>query len=189
MIEIILKKEIVVNKALCRTLGVLTFVILMGLAAFVRIPLPFTPVPITLQTLFVLLSGALLGSNLGAITQLSYIFLGICGLPIFTGAGSGLFYLFGPTGGYLFGFILASFFIGRFIKSAKNNLLFTFGLFCLADLILLSSGVIWLKLFFGYNLIRLLSIGLLPFMPGDLLKIAVAVGFYTKLKSRAKEIF
>ncbi len=189
MVELILKKEIIVNKALCQMLGVLTFIILTSLGAFVRIPLPFTPVPITLQTLFVLLSGAFLGSNLGAITQLSYILLGLSGLPIFTGAGSGLFYLFGPTGGYLFGFILASFFIGRFIKSSKNNLLFTFGLFCLADLIILSSGVIWLKFLFGYNLIKLLFIGLLPFIPGDLLKIVVAVGFYTRLKSRLKEVF
>ena len=199
MVEIILKKEIIVNKALCRTLGVAAFIILTSLAAFVRIPLPFTPVPITLQTFFVLLSGAFLGSNLGAVSQLGYILLGICGLPVFTGAGSGLFYIFGPTGGYLFGFILASFFIGRFIphqdagagfiKSAKNDLVFTFGLFCLADLVLLLSGALWLKFLFGYNLPRSLSIGLLPFIPGDLLKIAVAVGFYTKLKSRVKEIF
>jgi len=189
MVEAILKREILVNKTSCRILGVLTFIILTSLGAFVRIPLPFTPVPITLQTLFVLLCGAFLGSNLGAVTQLTYMLLGIGGLPIFTGAGSGWLYLLGPTGGYLFGFILAALFIGRFIKASKNNLLFSFGLFCLADLILLSSGVIWLKFLFGYNLIKLLSIGLLPFIPGDLLKIVVAVGIYTGLKFRLKEIF
>jgi len=188
VIELVFNKEIVVNKALCRTLGVLVFVVLTGLGAFVRIPLPFTPVPITLQTFFVLLSGAFLGSNLGAFTQLSYIFLGISGLPIFTGAGSGLAYLVGPTSGYLFGFILASFFIGRFIK-ASHNLLFTFGLFCLGDLILLSCGVIWLKFILGYDIMKLLFIGFLPFLPGDLFKILVAAGLYSRLRSRLEGIF
>jgi len=188
MTELILKKEIIVNKVFCQAFGVVAFVILTSLGAFVRIPLPFTPVPITLQTLFVLLCGAFLGSNLGAFTQLSYIILGISGLPIFSGAGSGLVYLAGPTAGYLFGFILAAFFIGRFIKSS-NNLLFTFGLFCLGDLILLSSGVIWLKFFLGYNFIRLLFIGFLPFLPGDLFKILVATCLYARLNSRLKEVF
>ena len=95
--EAVLKKEVILDKTLCRVMGVLTFVILTSLGAFVRIPLPFSPVPITLQTFFVLLSGALLGSNLGTISQLSYLLLGASGLPVFTGAGSGLFYLLGPT--------------------------------------------------------------------------------------------
>jgi len=188
MTELILKKEIIVNKTLCRVFGVLAFIILTSLGGFVRIPLPFTPVPITLQTLFVLLGGAFLGSSLGAFVQLSYIILGISGLPIFSGAGSGLIYLAGPTSGYLFGFILASFFIGRFIKSS-NNLLFTFGLFCLADLLILSCGVIWLKLFLGYSFTKLLLIGFLPFLPGDLFKILVAIGLYCRLKTRLGEVF
>ena len=75
--EALLKREIILNKTLCRAMGVLTFVILTSLGAFVRIPLPFSPVPITLQTFFVLLSAALLGSNLGTISQLSYLLLGI----------------------------------------------------------------------------------------------------------------
>lgn len=187
--EAILKKEVVLNKTLCRMLGVLTFIVLTAIGAFVRIPLPFTPVPITLQTFFVLLSGVFLGSTLGAVTQLSYIFLGILGLPIFAGASFGLTYLSGPTGGYLFGFVLASFFIGSFIKYSKNNLLFTFAIFCLADLILLSSGVIWLKFIFGYSIAKLLLIGFIPFIPGDLLKALVATLLYLKLKSRIKEIF
>jgi len=197
--EAILKKEIIVNKTLCRVMGVLVFVMLTGLGAFVRIPLPFTPVPITLQTFFVLLSGAFLGSNLGVTTQLSYIILGISGLPIFTGAGSGLLYLLGPTGGYLFGFVLAAFFLGRFIphqglgagfiKYSQSNLLFTFGIFCLADLILLVCGTIWLKFLFGYPFTKLLFIGFIPFIPGDLFKAGVATYLYLKLKSRLKEVF
>ena len=189
MIELILNKEVIVNKVLCRIFGVLVFVILTSLSAFVRIPLPFTPVPITLQTLFVLLSGAFLGSNLGAITQLSYLLLGLSGLPIFTAGGSGVLYLFGPTGGYLFGFVFASFLIGRFIKSRHRSLLSVFALFCLADLVLLLSGVIWLKFLLGYNLVKSLFIGFLPFIPGDLLKICIATGIYIRLESRLKDVF
>ena len=88
--EALLKREVILNKTLCRVMGVLTFVILTSLGAFVRIPLPFTPVPLTLQTFFILLCGAFLGSKLGVTAQLSYMFLGVLGLPIFTGAGSGL---------------------------------------------------------------------------------------------------
>ena len=187
--EAILRKELILNKALCRTLGVLTFIILTSLGAFVRIPLPFTPVPITLQTFFVLLSGAFLGSNLGALTQLSYIFLGMAGLPIFSSAGSGLSYLIGPTGGYLFGFVLASLWLGRFIKYSQDNLFATFAILCIADLILLSSGIVWLKFIFGYSFAKSLLIGFIPFVPGDLLKALAATFLYLKLKSRLKEIF
>lgn len=186
--EAILKKEVVVNKALCRVFAVLSFVILTSLGAFVRIPLPFTPVPITLQTLFVLLSGALLGSGLGATVQLSYIALGLLGLPIFTGAGSGVFYLFGPTGGYLFGFVLAAWFAARFINYAKNNLLLIFGLLFLADIFLLSCGIIWLRIIYRYPLPKLLYIGFIPFIPADLIKAFIAAILYLNLKPRLKAV-
>jgi biotin transport system substrate-specific component len=187
--EAILKKEIIVNKTLCRAIGVLAFVILTTLGAFVRIPLPFNPVPITLQTLFVLLSGALLGSNLGTISQLSYVLLGVLGLPIFTGAGSGILYLFGPTGGYLLGFVLATLFVGKYIKYSNDNSFYTLCLLCLGDLIILCSGILWLKILFGYSLTKLLFIGFMPFLAGDLLKALTACTIYLKLKPRLKEIF
>jgi biotin transport system substrate-specific component len=187
--EIALKKEIVTNKTLCRVLGVAIFIILTALGAFVRIPLPFTPVPITLQTFFVLLSGVFLGGELGALSQLSYIFLGALGLPIFTNAGSGLSYLLGPTAGYLFGFVLASFWLGKSIKYSQNNLFGTFAILCTGDFILLSSGVLWLKFIFGYPLTKLLLIGFIPFIPADLLKALAATLIYLRMKSRIKEIF
>ena len=187
--EAVLKREIILNKTACRIIGVSVFVILISLGAFVRIPLPFSPVPITLQTLFVLLSAACLGSNLGLITQLSYILLGVSGLPIFTGAGSGLFYLLGPTGGYIFGFVLAGFLVGRFIKYSRNNLFLIFGILSLGDLIILCSGIIWLKILLGYTWVKLLFIGFIPFIPGDLLKAFVASILYLKLNSRLKEVF
>lgn len=186
--EAVLKKEVITNKQLCRVIGISIFIALIALGAFVRINLIFSPVPITLQTLFVLLAGALLGTRLGGITLVSYIILGALGLPIFTGAASGIAYLFGPTAGYLAGFILAAVFLGNSIKYAKNNLLSVFLLFCLADFILLACGVVWLKVLFGYSINKLLLIGLVPFIPGDLIKAAVASVVYFNLKARVQEI-
>lgn len=186
--EAILKREIVANKVVCRMIGVMFFVILTSLGAFVRIPLPFTPVPITLQTFFVSLSGAALGSVLGPVSQMSYVLLGLSGLPIFSNAGSGLSYLFGPTGGYILGFIFSSLFIAQYIKYSRNFFT-TLLIFCLGDLILLSCGVIWLKVILGYSLPRTLLIGFLPFIPGDLIKVSVAATVYLRVKNRLKEIF
>lgn len=187
--EAILTREIISGKTACRVAGAAVFIILTALGAFVRVPLPFTPVPVTLQTFFVLLSGAFLGRKMGAFAQIGYIFLGLSGLPIFTSAGSGLLYIFGPTGGYLFGFIIAAFFTGRLIGCCKTGFLPVFAVFCLADFILLSCGVIWLKFLFGYSLAKLLAIGFAPFVFGDLLKASAAAAIYLKLKPRINEIF
>ncbi len=187
--EMILRREIIANKALCRLIGVGIFIILTALGAFVRIPLPFTPVPLTLQTFFVLLSGAFLGVNLGLASQLGYVGLGILGLPIFAGAGSGWLYLCGPTAGYLFGFIPAALFVGRFIKYGKENFFSVFIVLALADLVILILGTVWLKLFLGYSIQKTFFIGFLPFIIGDLLKACVATALYLKAKLRLKEIF
>jgi len=187
--EIILRKELILNKIACRLIGIAVFVILTSLGAFVRIPLPFSPVPITLQTFFVLLAGAFLGANPGALTQIIYIGLGLAGLPIFTGAGSGLLYLAGPTSGYLFGFILASLLIGKCLKYTPATLFPVLGVLFLGDLLILFCGLTWLKFIFGYNFTRLLLIGVMPFIPGDLLKALAASFIYLKLRKRLKQIF
>lgn len=187
--ETILRKEIVINKAICRAIGVAVFVVLTMLGAFVRVPLPFTPVPLTLQTMFVLLSGACLGAGFGAVSQLSYLMLGVGGVSVFTYTAAGSLYFFGPTGGYLLGFVLASFLIGRFIKFTRTNLLLTFVLFCLADFILLACGATWLKVVLNINFQKALILGFLPFVAGDLIKAFVAALIFLKLKPRLKEIF
>ena len=187
--EAILKREVISSKALCRVLGVSVFIIMTALGAFVRIPLPFTPVPLTLQTFFVLLSGAALGGGLGASSQMGYILLGLAGMPIFSGAGSGLFYALGPTGGYLIGFVLASYLVGNYIKRAGTSFSGVFLAVFLADLALLVCGVIWLKFVLGQSLGRLLFVGFLPFIPGDLLKAYAVTKIYFKLKPRLKSVF
>lgn len=97
------------------------FAALTGAVAWFRIPLPFTPVPITLQTLMVLLSGAMLGPYYGALSMIIYLMLGAIGLPVFAGGSSGVAALLGPTGGYLFSYPVAAFVIGYMLKKKKLN--------------------------------------------------------------------
>jgi len=90
------------------------FAVLTALGAYIIIPLPFTPVPITMQTFFVYLAAAILGSRLGTLSMVIYLCLGVAGLPVFHGGLAGFGVLGGPTGGYIFGFILGSYVIGMF---------------------------------------------------------------------------
>ncbi|MCK9594335.1 MAG: biotin transporter BioY [Candidatus Omnitrophica bacterium] len=187
--DISLNREVSLSKNLNRALGVGAFVVLMSLASFVRIPLPFTPVPITLQTFFVLLSGACLGPGLGAVSQLAYLVLGVAGAAAFTGTGSGLFYLAGPTGGYILGFILAAAFIGKALKPGRMSLLATAGIFLLGDAVLFFCGALWLKLLFGYSFLQAFILGVAPFAAGETVKILAAAGIYSRIQARVKNIF
>jgi biotin transport system substrate-specific component len=184
--ETIINKELISDKRLCRLLAVGIFITLTSLSAFVRIPLPFTPVPLTLQTFFVLLSGALLGRKLGVVTQVAYMFLGLTGQQVFTGSGSGSLYLLGPTGGYIVGFVLASFFAGSFLIKDKLNLVVVFMKLLAADFIILFSGTLWLKVSLSCPLSKALLLGFLPFVLGDILKVALATVVYNKIRARVK---
>jgi biotin transport system substrate-specific component len=163
-------------------------VIAISLGAFVRIPLPFTPVPITLQTFFVLLSAALIGRKLSIIAQGIYVFMGILGLPVFTGAASGLVYLFSPTAGYLIGFILASIFTTVSLKWLKQGYFSVMLVFCASSVVILLSGSLWLKVSLGVSITQALFMGFIPFIFGDLLKSQAASFVYLKLNKRVKEI-
>jgi biotin transport system substrate-specific component len=186
--ELTLRKDIIIDRSASRVIGITACVILTALGAFVRIPLPFSPVPLTLQTFFVLLGAAVLGKRLGVIAQLSYVLLGIAGLPVFSGAGSGLLYLAGPTAGYLLGFIAASFFIGNFLPRVSKKLS-VLVIFLAGEFLILGLGAFWLKLFLRCPLSQALVMGLIPFIPGDIFKAVFAAAVYRKIKTRCREIF
>ncbi len=186
--ETVLKRELIFNKHICRVCLVFFAVVFMGLGVLVRIPLPFTPVPVTLQTFFLLLCAGLLGSRLGIIAQSSYVLLGVLGLPVFAGSVSGPGYLLSPTAGYLWGFILATLFIAKFIRLTKDNLFLVIPVFFAGSMIILFCGSIWLKAILGVSLAQALALGFLPFMGGDLLKVVAAAFIYRKLKGRISEI-
>jgi biotin transport system substrate-specific component len=186
--EMSLNREITRSKTASRAIGMSAFVVLTALGAFVRITLPFSPVPLTLQTFFVLLGAATLGKSRGVVVQLAYVLLGVAGLPVFSGAGSGLLYLAGPTAGYLLGFIMASLFIGHVLNRVQNKFLI-FLVFLCADFLILSLGSLWLKASFGCSLNKALMMGMIPFIPGDLSKAGIAFLIYQKIKIRCREIF
>jgi len=150
------------------------FAALTGVGGLIAIPLPFTPVPITLQTFFTFLAGAILGKYLGALSQLIYLLLGVVGLPVFAKGSSGIGVLLGPTGGYLIGFIPAAFLVGYLLERREKP---SFGLIFLAMVVgvvaIYLPGVGWLMWVARMNLVKALLLGVLPFMPGDAVKIVV----------------
>lgn len=158
---------------------------LIGLLAQARIPLPWTPVPITGQTFAVLLAAVLLGSWWGGASVAIYIGLGIAGVPWFNGWAGGIAIIAGPTGGYLIGFILAALFLGYFVdKYAKaRSFRSLLGLMLFADFVLVfGPGLIQLHLWSNLagqgtiGFYQLLTMGLLPFIAGDVVKVVAAAG-------------
>ena len=148
--------------------------LLVAALAQVRILLPFTPVPVTGQTLGVLLVGALLGSRRGATSLGLYLVLGLAGMPVFSGWSGGLPQLFGPTGGYLLGFVAAAWLTGWLSeRGAERSPKTAWAAFLAAEAVIYAVGLPWLAVFVG-GWSRALTLGLLPFIAGDLLKAIIA---------------
>ena len=140
-----------------------------------KIQVPFYPVPMTLQTLVVLLLGLALGWRLAFATVLLYLAQGAIGLPVFAGTpekGIGLAYMLGPTGGYLLGFALAAAVTG-WIAGRRRDLLALVGAVLAGTATIWVCGVLWLASLVGFQ--QALALGLVPFLLGDLVKAALAV--------------
>ncbi|KPJ52495.1 MAG: hypothetical protein AMJ37_02775 [Dehalococcoidia bacterium DG_18] len=135
------------------------------------------PVPITGQTFAVLLTGALLGSKRGALSQLTYLGLGAMGAPIFAGWMGGPAVLMGPTGGYLIGFVAAAFVVGLLAERGWDRRTWSMALAMLVgNIVIYVFGLSWLSIWLGHFAPKssVLATGLYPFIPGDLLKIVLA---------------
>jgi biotin transport system substrate-specific component len=145
---------------------------LIALAAQVRIPLPFSPVPVTGQTFAVLLVAAALG-RLGLASVVTYLVEGAVGLPVFAGGLSGVAYMTGPTGGYLIGFALAAAVVGSAAERGWDRHLATaLAAMLVGEVAIYVGGLAWLARFVPAD--RLLGAGLVPFIPGDLFKMLLA---------------
>jgi len=166
---------------------------LVGLLAQARIPLPWTPVPITGQTFGVLLAAVLLGQWWSGISMAMYVVLGVAGVPWFNGGTGGLSAIAGPTGGYLIGFVLAALFLGyvvdRYAKARSFRNLFILMFF--ADFVLVfGPGLLQLHLWSniaGKGAIAfpaLLAMGLFPFIPGEIIKLVAAASTAWVLSSK-----
>lgn len=146
----------------------------VGLAAQIAIPLPFTPVPLTLQTFAVLLTGAALGSLRGVLAMTLYAVAGIAGVPWFAEGSSGFA---APSFGYILGFILAAFIVGRLAEhGATRRVGRSIGLMVVGNLVIYAVGVTWLKFAIGSDWATAIALGLTPFLIGDAIKIAAAAG-------------
>jgi biotin transport system substrate-specific component len=180
------KAQVIQNTTARRVLAVLIFAVLTALGAHIAVPVPGTQVPITMQTLFVTLAGAMLGPYLGAASQVMYLLAGIAGAPVFA-MGSGFAYLFGPTGGYLLSYPLAAALTGVLCGRDRSTGARAFMRVALAMLIasalILALGWAQLALLTG-NADRALRLGVLPFIIGDLLKVALGALIAVRLRPR-----
>jgi biotin transport system substrate-specific component len=156
---------------LIKTFSVLVGTLLITLSSYITIPL--YPVPVTAQTLVVLLIGLSFGWRLSFLTLSLYLFQGAVGLPVFAGGAGGLAALFGPTGGYLFGFVAAGSLLGLLARRGfGKNFLTTIIAMLAGNAVIYLFGVSWLANFIGIE--NAVKHGVLPFLYGDVLKIFVA---------------
>ena len=158
-----------------RVAGIAAFVGFTALAAQMAVRLPYTPVPVTMQTLFVLLAGIVLGPRDGFYAMIAYIGIGLAGAPVFAGMTFGPAVLFGPTGGYLLAFPAAAMLTGviaRSINGGKPAVLIA-SLAGAATILLTGTAYLWLLS--GQSLSGVLAMAVVPFILADLVKVAAAV--------------
>jgi biotin transporter BioY len=171
LIDAILPKIETKSKTLLRDfLFVLSFTLLTAISAKLKVEIG--PVPITLQTFAVLLSGALLGAKRGALSQIFYLLGGLTGIPWFA-RGGGIAYLMSPTFGYIIGFVLAAFVVGFLCERGFDRKVETAILAMLiGNILIYFPGLLWLAKFVGWQ--KVLAVGLYPFIIGDTIKLLLA---------------
>ena len=161
------------------TVGALRAVVLVGLgsalmalSAKVNLPLPY--VPMTLQTLVVLVIGAAYGWRLGSATMIAYLAEGAMGLPVFAGPVGGIAPLVGPTAGYLYGFVLAAFVIGWFAERGwDRNVVLLFAAMAVGHVVIFIAGFAWLAYGIGLGANKAWLVGVAPFIAASFVKNAL----------------
>jgi len=146
---------------------------LTAVGAYIHVPIG--PVPIVLSTLFVLLSGLLLGSRWGLASMALYLFVGAIGMPVFSGGRGGFAHFLGPTGGYLFGYLLASLLTGMISERSHGNFFWEIIAVIIGSLAIYGLGVPWLKTVTQMSWPKTFIVGMVPFIIGDAVKASVAL--------------
>ncbi|HEY5651533.1 MAG TPA: biotin transporter BioY [Acidimicrobiia bacterium] len=171
----VLTGRVLPRSRVAAVIAVVGFAALTAAAAQYRIPLGFTPVPITGSTFAVLLSGAALGMRLGAASQILYVVMGAVGLPVFTDGGSGVEAITGSTGGYLIGFVFGAAAIGKLAERKQDRHIGTMvAAFLAGTSVIYAFGVAGLMVNAGMDFNNAVLAGVAPFVFGDVLKAAAA---------------
>lgn len=164
------------------------FAAIISVSSYLSIPLPFSPVPLTLQTFAIMLAGLILapveaGASLGV-----FLLLGAVGMPVFSGGTSGFGVLFGATGGYLFGFLAGAVVIsllkGKEVSFVRMIIAAAVG----GVVVVYAIGVPWLAVYTGMDLSKAFTVGALPFLIGDGIKVFVAASAAVTLRKQLKHI-
>ena len=166
-------------------LGIVTFAVAAAFSAQIAVPLPWTPVPVTLQPMMVILAGAMLGPRLGAIAMTAYVTFGAMGAPVFSNGGAGLGWLFGPTGGYLLAAPAAAFLVGMIAGRSGQAWRLIAGLLG-GVATMYVGGVLQVMAYTGLDVQSALMAGVVPFVIGDLTKIGFAVFAVLAVRAAAK---
>lgn len=166
--------------------GVMTA--LTCILAPMSVPLPITPVPISLTNLVLYVSIFLLGWKFATLSYLVYLFIGFVGLPVFSGFTGGLAKIVGPTGGYLVGFFFITLIAGYVVEKTNGNRVAAAAAMILATAADYAVGTYWLAKLMGISFTAGLSAGVIPFIPGDSLKIIAALILGPALKKRLTKV-
>jgi biotin transporter BioY len=173
MIDSFLPQTLEKSNTLINALAVFAGSLLMVASAQVYITLPFTPVPITAQTLSVMVLGSLLGSKKGPLSVLLYVLYGALGFPVFSENSGGAHILVGATGGYILGFVLSAYIIGKFTERGWDRVLSKslIAMF-IGQFFIFVPGLLWLARYVGFE--NVLSQGFYPFVIGGIIKTLLA---------------
>lgn len=165
------------------------FAALTAIGAFIKVPIG--PVPVSLQSFFTISAGLFLGARLGAVSQLVYVGMGLIGLPVFT-SGGGPSYVLSPTFGFLIGFTLCSYVVGKIAESGEPSLMRYLVASFTGTVVTYAIGVPWLYMILvnvsgvAITFTKVLHIGCLVFLPGDILKVFIVSGLASRIVPRIR---
>jgi len=173
------KSFVITNQnILVQGLWIIAFTTLTAIGA--QIEIPFHPVPLTLQTFFVLLAGAILGKRNGTLSMCLYLLVGVAGLPVFSGWGFGFAKIIGPTGGYLLSFPIAAFVVG-YLHQRQNNIYWSLVSMFVGLFVIFSLGTLHLNIVYYHDWSKSISNGLLIFSLWDGVKMVAAAVIASKI--------
>lgn len=179
-------KDVVVDRRARLAVGIVAFALATVFGAQIAVPVPLTPVPITLQTMFVILAGVVLGPRAGAASMALYVGVGAMGAPVFSNGGAGMAWLLGPTGGYLLSYPASAFAAGWIAspwRVGRGPLALLLAGLATGVLVQYAGGLLQLALLTGRPFAEVLAMGALPFLFGDAVKIVTAAWIARGMRS------